>query len=94
MSFYKGSGKYAWKNLIFNFGKMYVCGGTILTALSLLWVLLTTGGVSMAEFIKQVIMVMVPNPNFFLLNLVINPVVGVIVSTISWSESMKRRGRY
>ncbi|KXB01749.1 hypothetical protein AKJ45_02860 [candidate division MSBL1 archaeon SCGC-AAA261F19] len=87
----KGSGKYALGNLIFNYGKMYVFGGSILTALGLLWVIIT-GAPTLSAFIKQVVMVMVPNSNFFFLNLIINPLVGVFVATLRWSSSMKRRG--
>lgn len=91
MSFYKGSGKYGVGNLLFNFGAMYVFGGVVITSLKLIWVLLT-GNFSSIGFVKEAIMIFVPNPDYIYLNFIINPLVGTVFATIKWSNSMKGRG--
>jgi hypothetical protein len=95
MDLYDGSGNYFIGNLIWNYGAMYAFGGTILTLVQILplFVWFSLFGEpgdpdTLAIFIERAIMTFVPSENFLFMELVVNPLVGTVASTLLWSKGM------
>lgn len=92
---YKGSDSYLIGNLIWNYGGMYIFGGSILTLIQVMPIVLWFSlfgdpgdPETLQIFIERTIMTFVPSENFLFMELVVNPLVGAGASTILWSKGM------
>lgn len=78
MGYESGAVKYTLNSILFNYGAMYVFGGSIITAFTLLF---TVGSSDLGTVLVNVLM---PTPE----SLVLNPMVGAPVAALKWYTSV------
>lgn len=78
MGYETGAVKYAFNSILFNYSAMYVFGGGIITAFT---ILVTAGSGDLGTVLVNVLM---PTPE----SLVVNPIVGAPIAALKWYTSV------